>query len=162
MDRLSLSCPHFRLSISRLFVVALMMLVALWLSSAAFAAGGASADKKKDLLKAVRKGDAEKAASLVSDVSPEDGVDALAEAAKLGYVNVVQALVAKGVDVNGGLSPASLPSVLSSDGSGGGIRPSPILPCSPQFMRASSTLWPGSWSTKPAWRYRAMRVCSRT
>jgi len=138
MGRLSLLRPHFLLSISPLFALASMMLVALWLSSAAFAAGGASANKKMDLLKAVHKGDAEKAASLVSNVSPEDAVDALAEAAKSGYVNVVQALVAKGVDVNGGLVPVSPPSVLSRDGSGGGVLPpfclaGGVLPNTPLF-----------------------------
>jgi ankyrin repeat protein len=128
MGRLSLFRPHFLLSISPLFGLASMMLVALWLSSAAFAAGGASANKKKDLLKAVRKGDAEKAVSLVSDVSPGDAIDALAQAAKSGYVNVVQALVAKGVDVNGGLSPSSGPSVVSGDSSDDAIMASLMPP----------------------------------
>jgi len=70
--------------------------------------GGQSAYTPKEPGKAIQKaaceGNAEKAAALVSSADPSSTGSALIDAAKSGYLNVVQAMVANGADVNGGRS----------------------------------------------------------
>lgn len=78
------------------------IVAAVLLFAALFPPTSSAAEALSDtIVNAARQGDAKKAASLVARVSPFDARRALREAAQFGRLNVVQTLLAKGVDING-------------------------------------------------------------
>jgi ankyrin repeat protein len=112
MNTHSFSTRHFHYRIPRCAAFTLVALVALAWCSLAFCGKNSGS---KALLEAVRKGNAEKAASLIARVSPVEAADALIYAAELGHLNVVQAMVANGADINGNEGHKSVNAAPSSN-----------------------------------------------
>jgi len=96
MDRNSFLSRASQTAIPRWAILPCFLAVALTWCNAALADNAV-----KDLHKAVVKGDAPKAAALAPKVARYDAAENLNLAAKLGQLNVVQAMVGAGVDING-------------------------------------------------------------